>query len=631
MVTPPAPAPAVVTTKPSTTVDDDGFTLLLDARHRDGWHYYGRQSPVIADDAVTLPGGGRSFYWYEQRSYSDFILRVEFKVSSSLTNSGIFIRSPSIPGNGWGGYEVEILGVRTGSFPFGAGSSSQSALLRYNDWNTMEIKAVAQEIVVTVNGRHAGRFPNGNVLAGYIGLQQDEGSVQFRSVRIKESGSPGATSTNSTAASSAAPKLNYPLLRKHCLTWLTDARAEALQVADEKPRAALLADLARTFASFSDHDASLGRGRASALDQAVSVARSIPDDAIRARAFARIAAEQAGLGDIAGAISIAKKAGSKDQIDDGLLAIATAELAKGNTSSALKIGDQIESKQDKAILLVERARVELKQGRKDAFQKLADEAKNILTTVATESMPGFRALAVLLVEAGDAAAAKALVPFYKGHRFGTPLIVIVETQAKKGDFSGAHSTYNQAGFTMYPACRALARLADAEADAGRFDDARRDASRCMYSDHKLIAQCSVETKAGNLATARAAAEGLHTSDHLDGNRMEVHARTLAGTAGLQLRLEGVLATSQWAKGLASPIARAHALVSLAQAMLAYLPSPQDRSFKDTTGSSIEARVLSIQADQVTLQLRKDGRSYTVPISRFCPEDTAYFNSLARLR
>lgn len=191
----PPPMPAVVPTKPSTTGDDDGFTVLLDAAHTNGWHYYGKQGPRIEDDAVTLPGEGKSFYWYEQKSYADFVLRMEFKVSSSLINSGVFIRSPKIPGNGWGGYEVEIHGAGTGSFPFGAGSSSQSSTLRFNDWNTMEIKAVAEEIVVTVNGKHAGRFPNAKNLSGYIGLQQDEGAVQFRSIRIKE----GSTANDATS------------------------------------------------------------------------------------------------------------------------------------------------------------------------------------------------------------------------------------------------------------------------------------------------------------------------------------------------------------------------------------------------------------------------------------------------
>jgi len=52
-----------------------------------------------------------------------------------------------------------------------------------------------------------------------------------------------------------------------------------------------------------------------------------------------------------------------------------------------------------------------------------------------------------------------------------------------------------------------------------------------------------------------------------------------------------------------------------------------RQFTDTQGRTIEARVLRVQGDRVTIQ-RSDGRQFTVAISIFSEADQQYIRSLA---
>lgn len=56
------------------------------------------------------------------------------------------------------------------------------------------------------------------------------------------------------------------------------------------------------------------------------------------------------------------------------------------------------------------------------------------------------------------------------------------------------------------------------------------------------------------------------------------------------------------------------------------PDEPPRGFRSTDGRTIEARVVSLTDEQVTIR-RADGREFTTEMSRFSPEDVAYFMRL----
>ena len=354
---------------------------------------------------------------------------------------------------------------------------------------------------------------------------------------------------------------------------------------------------------------------------------------MQGRAFASIALTQTQQNELERAVATATMPSDAAAADRALAGIIGELMAKGDKTRAERVATRLTTANGKSRYLVELAMEANNKRDRSGYQKFIDEAKQQAVTLKEQAdlKNAFRAIVMAEVKAGDAEKAKQTAKLYTGHRFGTPLIDIVQAQAETGDIKGAHATFNAAGFTMYPACLALARIADGEADARDFEAALRSAGRLWYSDHKLMAQSSVELKAGNLVLARRAADGLLTCDHLDGNRADVHARTLGRTAALQAEKEGVAATLQRIDGLSSPGARVHAYLSLADYQSAHLPPHNPRTFTDTNGNKIEATLISIKGDEVTLKLRTDGRIYALPMKRFSSSDGDFFKSLTQAR
>jgi hypothetical protein len=146
--------------------------------------------------------GGMGLFWYSTKSFKNFILRVDWKMSRHDDNSGVFVRFPT-PGNDpWvavnQGYEIQIddygrdntgqpgnpLALTGAVYSFAPPRRLASQLVGV--WNTFEIRAEAQNYVVTLNGETVTDFTGSRTLQGHIGVQNHTGAVFYRNIRIKE-------------------------------------------------------------------------------------------------------------------------------------------------------------------------------------------------------------------------------------------------------------------------------------------------------------------------------------------------------------------------------------------------------------------------------------------------------------
>jgi hypothetical protein len=160
--------------------------------------------------------GGIGLLWYMEEQFDDFILRVDFRLSSPTDNSGVFIRGPRLgtedPANDWKpatmqGYEIQIDNTgrnpdtnilndplhRTGAIYALAPSTAQ--MPEVGRWHAFEIEAVGPRITVRLNGQEVSRLSDGKRQRnGFIGLQNHHtgSKVQFTRLRIKRLG-PAAT------------------------------------------------------------------------------------------------------------------------------------------------------------------------------------------------------------------------------------------------------------------------------------------------------------------------------------------------------------------------------------------------------------------------------------------------------
>ncbi len=187
-----------------------GFSPLFDGSGTTGWQMAGPGRFVletIRDDKGKQYGalraeGGMGLFWYKAKKFKNFTLRLDWRLSRSDDNSGVFIRFPD-PGNDpWvavnQGYEIQIddygrdsqgqtgnLLATTGAiYGFAGPSKLPSGLVGV--WNSYEVRVDGQRHVVILNGELVNDFNGSRGREGYIGLQNHSGAVLFRNIRIQE-------------------------------------------------------------------------------------------------------------------------------------------------------------------------------------------------------------------------------------------------------------------------------------------------------------------------------------------------------------------------------------------------------------------------------------------------------------
>jgi len=176
----------------------------------DGWQMAGSGGFIelgggIVDSFVRI-----GLLWLAPDQFDDFVLRLDFRLSSPTDNSGVFLRFPALgntdPANDWrravtDGYEIQIDNTgfnpdtntfddplhKTGAIYTLAASSA--VMPAVGQWHTYEIEALGGTITVRLNGQQVSQLRNASRSPkGYVGLQNHHAGsrVQFARLRIKK-------------------------------------------------------------------------------------------------------------------------------------------------------------------------------------------------------------------------------------------------------------------------------------------------------------------------------------------------------------------------------------------------------------------------------------------------------------
>jgi serine/threonine protein kinase len=168
-----------------------GWTPLFNGKDQSGW----KVNPIWAvRDGVLQSVPGAAWDLVSQRDdYANFCLRAEVRINDG-GNSGIFIRHP---GGAWVPelYEVQINAdadpIKTGSlWNLGPDRAVKENPIKPDEWFTLEVTAIDNEITVTVNGQVTAHWtdPDRKYMKGALVLQKYSAGtvVQFRTIEIKE-------------------------------------------------------------------------------------------------------------------------------------------------------------------------------------------------------------------------------------------------------------------------------------------------------------------------------------------------------------------------------------------------------------------------------------------------------------
>ncbi len=193
---------AAIVDKLTPTVEA-GFTRLFDGTLA-GWKMAGPGQFIIIGNSILESDGGPGLLWLSTKEFTDFELRLDWRVNSVFDNSGIYVRVPQLGGDfrlaDREAYEVQIdeRGIdengnpgsalhRTGAI-YRLAPSTAVASNPVGAWNHYEIKVVGGDVTVKLNGRPVAGLLNGaRRTKGFIALQNHHpgSKVQFRNIRIK--------------------------------------------------------------------------------------------------------------------------------------------------------------------------------------------------------------------------------------------------------------------------------------------------------------------------------------------------------------------------------------------------------------------------------------------------------------
>lgn len=183
---------------PSDLAKLGGWTSLIDGEAGlENWHRVG-DANWRPEDGAIVAYRGKGGYLVSKNSYKDFQLRAEFWADPT-TNSGIFLRvsNPKRIGAN-SAYEVDI-----------ADRPSTPALKPGGRWNTLEITARGERLVVMLNGVQTANIQNTKFVRGPLALEygpraknSEGGPIKFRKVLVKTLDEP-AKSTPASGGGSA--------------------------------------------------------------------------------------------------------------------------------------------------------------------------------------------------------------------------------------------------------------------------------------------------------------------------------------------------------------------------------------------------------------------------------------------
>jgi len=199
-------------------LDPTDETVLWDGGAADLFQHVGRGAFVVEGGAlVAKPGDGLGLLWCKVPLPTDFELSLEYRLSSTSDNSGVFVRfrEPETFGYdnaAWAavhdGLEVQIDELarpdgaathRTGAFYEVTGQALSPTPSRSpGEWNAYVIRSIGEELTVHLNGQRVSTLawagdparalrgaPSREGAPRFFGVQAHTGAVAFRNLRLR--------------------------------------------------------------------------------------------------------------------------------------------------------------------------------------------------------------------------------------------------------------------------------------------------------------------------------------------------------------------------------------------------------------------------------------------------------------
>ena len=171
------------------------WETLFNGKDLTGWEFVGNGLADVENGEIALrwdhdnPGGG---WLMSTEQFDNFRVQADY-YAPGPTNSGFAIRYQGERGEdpAFYGYEIQIFNDQSGT-QNNSGAIYQLARafwkgIKPNDWNTFDVTAIGNHIVVKINGEKVSEVHDRRSLRGRIGFQShdEKTEVRVRNVRIQ--------------------------------------------------------------------------------------------------------------------------------------------------------------------------------------------------------------------------------------------------------------------------------------------------------------------------------------------------------------------------------------------------------------------------------------------------------------
>lgn len=165
----------------------DKWKPLFNGKDLTGW-------VIMNDAAFTVTNGvlhlDKSTGWLRtDREYTNFVFEAEWRGLETNFNSGFYIRAGldgnPHPTNAW---QVNLKQSALGQLLRGKPEVLPSKTPEFpaNEWVTFRMEARGKKLTLDVNGKRAWEFDKLDVDHGYLGIQAEGRSLDFRNLRVQE-------------------------------------------------------------------------------------------------------------------------------------------------------------------------------------------------------------------------------------------------------------------------------------------------------------------------------------------------------------------------------------------------------------------------------------------------------------
>ena len=167
----------------------DGWLQLFDGETLFGWRIAGEADFAVVDGTIRVTSGEICLL-RTTTQFSDYRLKVDFRAAPK-TNSGVFLRTPPVPKDP--AVDCYELNIAPPDNPFPTGSLVKRQRVQPdvtpNEWHQFDVTMLGGAVEVKIDGAVVLAYKDPQPLGhGYIGLQHNQGTVEFRDVKLKPLG-----------------------------------------------------------------------------------------------------------------------------------------------------------------------------------------------------------------------------------------------------------------------------------------------------------------------------------------------------------------------------------------------------------------------------------------------------------